>query len=118
MLNKRIKTSVFRHDMEIGPRLNPSQDTDIESNVEIQRIRAIPGDLDVFGPISHLLQRRSNFKRYFRLIGSNKHQNLKVILIQHSHSLRLHVFVVNQNVVCFQGEHSYIRTLAFYANVG
>jgi hypothetical protein len=56
--------------------------TDIESDVEIECILPITGDFDVFSLLSHALKYGGHFKGHFGLTGTNKHDDLKVVVFQ------------------------------------
>src|SRR5690349_16400244 len=106
MLKQRIEAGVLRDNMKVRVRLLERQLSDVERNVEVQRVRPGPCDLDIRRSLAHALQGGGRFERDLGLRRAYEHDQPKMVLIQDGERLRLDALVVDKDVVDAQAHGS------------
>ena len=92
--------------MKVGARISSGKLPNVESNVKVERVLSVSGDLDVFAVRSHSLKRSGKLKWNFGLGCANEHENLEVIVLQGSQRFGLYAFKVDQNHIGTQRDSS------------
>ena len=77
-----VESLVFRYDVKIAFLVLRRELADVIGNMEIQRIRSTPGNLNVLSVISQALHRLRQGERHLRLIFPDEHKHLERLLLQ------------------------------------
>src|SRR5882724_5975241 len=94
---KRIETSVLRNDVEKAGRISFGKDTEVVCDVKVERVMAPTLEHDVFGAVTQWLNAENQFTRQLQVLGTEKDADSKVLILQQSERLDLHILEVDQH---------------------
>jgi len=103
MLDQGIKTFVLADDMKLRIRVFSRQFTNVIGDMEIQRILAVAGYLDVLGVVTKKLHGICKVKRYLCLVRTDKDEYLEWVPGQELKVLGMNVFEIDEYVVRCHG---------------
>lgn len=113
VLDQRIEAGIPGDDGETGARVLRRQPADIEGDVEIERVLAAAGDLDVFGIAAERLQCLHQFQQDLRLARAEEHLDPARSRLEQAEVPGLRVLEVDEDEIRLQA-----RPLAARAATG